>query len=253
MKLFANVMGEGDDLIVMHGVFGMSDNWQSLARKWQGKYRVHLLDLRNHGRSPHSEDASLGAMSDDLLQCLDDHKIESAFILGHSLGGRIAMHFATAHPERTAKLIVADIAPREYQPHHQSVIEALEQFDPRSVSSRSEAQKEFGKQLDQATKQFLLKSLYWQDDKTLGWRFNWPVLAEALSKPGGALNEDQSYDGPALFIRGGASDYVRDEDRDRIARHFPQAEVKTIDGAGHWLHAQEPQQFRALTESFLEA
>ena len=235
----------------MHGVFGMSDNWQTLGRQWSEKFQVHLLDMRNHGRSPHSDQFSYELMSDDLLEYLDDQKIESAHILGHSMGGKVAMLFAVLNEERVDRLVVADIAPRPYEPHHQEIIEALNALPLESITSRSEAEEMFAIE-NYGIRQFLLKNLYWKDKDRLDWRFNLPVIAREIEKVGEGLPPQAIFDGPALFIRGGNSNYIRDEDMDEIEMHFPSAQLSTIEGAGHWLHAEKPGEFYDAVTSFLE-
>lgn len=252
MQLFSNILGEGpEDLIIMHGLFGMSDNWQSLGRKWSEHFRVHLLDMRNHGRSPHSEDFSYDLMSDDLLEYLDQHQIEEAHIIGHSMGGKVAMLFAVLHPERCRSMIIADIAPKAYPPHHMDVIEALEALDLSTISRRSEANEQFGSKLEPGVRQFLLKNLYWEEKDRLNWRFNLKVLSREIQKVGESLPPNAYYDRPALFLRGGDSWYIKDEDIDEIQSHYPQAELLTIPNAGHWLHAQQPELFFEAVSDFL--
>jgi len=252
MQLFSNILGEGPQiLIIMHGLFGMSDNWQSLGKKWSAHFQVHMLDMRNHGRSPHAEEFSYEAMADDLLGYLDEHNIESAHILGHSMGGKVAMLFAVLNPSRCLSLIVADIAPKAYPPHHQDVIEALENLNLGHISSRGEANEQFGPKLELGVRQFLLKSLYWREKGSLDWRFNLSVIAREIQKVGEALAPNAYYDAPTLFLRGGDSWYIKDEDMDEIEMHFPQAELITIPNAGHWLHAQQPQLFFEEVSEFL--
>lgn len=252
MQLFANVLGEGaEHLVIMHGLFGMSDNWQTLGKKWASHYTVHLLDMRNHGRSPHSEEFSYELMAEDLLEYLDAKNIESAHILGHSMGGKVAMLFAVLNPSRCSSLIVADIAPKAYEPHHQEVIEALEGLDLEAINSRREAQENFGPKLELGVRQFLLKSLYWEEKSKLNWRFNLPVIVREIQKVGEGLAANAYFDRPTLFLRGGDSWYIADSDQSEIESHFPQAEIVTIPKAGHWLHAQEPELFFEAVTEFL--
>lgn len=252
MKLYSQISGEGAPLIIMHGVFGMGDNWQTLGRQWSENFEVHLLDMRNHGRSPQSEEFSYDAMSDDLVEYLDDHNIDKANIIGHSMGGKVAMHFATLNPERVEKLVIADIAPKSYKPHHQEIIAALQGLDLENITSRTEAQEQFA--IDEpGTKQFLLKSLYWKEKGQLAWRFNVPVIAREIVKVGEALPPNAIYNGEVLFVRGGNSWYIKDEDWDDILEHFPEAELATIDGAGHWLHAEKPKEFYQSVDRFLQS
>lgn len=251
MELHSTVLGSGKPLIIMHGLFGMSDNWQGLGRKYAEEYEVHLVDLRNHGKSLHSSKFSYTAMSDDLEEYLDKHSINQAYIIGHSMGGKVAMLFSVLNPRRVAKMIVADIAPKAYEPHHQDVLEALHGLDLSSTKSRSAAQENFSKKLDEGTRQFLLKSLYWKEKGQLAWRFNLEVISKEILMVGERLPQNAFFDGEVLFLRGGASNYIKDEDLEDILYHFPNAEIKTIEGAGHWIHAQKPKEFLIQSLSFL--
>lgn len=253
MELFSQIHGEGEVLIIMHGLFGMSDNWQSLGRKWAEDYQVHLLDMRNHGRSPHSDGFSYELMADDLLDYLDQKGIEKAHILGHSMGGKVAMLFAVLNPERTDKLIIADIAPKAYQPHHGEIIAALESLDLSQIRKRSEANEQFGPDLLPGVRQFLLKNLYWVNKEEMAWRFNLSVIAREIQKVGEGLPPNAYFDGPCLFLRGGNSWYIEDQDLDLILSHYPEAELQTIANAGHWLHAENPLDFFAAVSEFLSA
>lgn len=234
----------------MHGVFGMSDNWSTLARRWSEQYEVHALDMRNHGKSPHSDEFSYELMSDDLLEYMEDHSIEKANIIGHSMGGKVAMLFAVLNPTRTNKLVVADIAPKPYEPHHQKILDALLSLDLPNIGTRQEADEKF-KIHDFGTRQFLLKSLYWKEKGLLDWRFNVKVIAREIEKVGEELPPQAIYASPTLFIRGSKSNYILDEDVDRIDAHFPEATLATIEGAGHWLHAEKPKEFYSIVNDFL--
>lgn len=253
MKLFSQVYGEGTPLIIMHGVFGMSDNWTTLGKKWSQNYQVHLLDMRNHGRSPHSDAFSYELMADDLYQYIEDHKLEACNIIGHSMGGKVAMLFAVLNPDRVARLVVADIAPKPYTPHHHEVVEALQGFNLEDISNRSDAMEKFGPKLDQATKQFLLKSLYRKEKDEFAWRFNVDALSREVQKKGQGFPPNAIFQGETLFIRGGDSPYIKDRDWDTIEQHFPKARLETIAGAGHWLHAQKPQAFFEAVSAFLSS
>lgn len=253
MKLWSQIIGEGPDLIIMHGLFGMSDNWQGLAKKWGSDFRIHLLDMRNHGRSPQSNEFNYELMADDLLEYLDNTNLDQINILGHSMGGKVAMLFSVFYPERVKRLIVADIGPKAYPPHHQLVLEALLGLDLAKVKSRKEATEAFGPKLDFGVQQFLLKNLYWESKEQLAWRFNLQVLTREIVKVGESLAPNAFFDEPTLFLRGGESTYIEDNDFDEIYEHFPQAEIKTVAGAGHWLHAQKPTEVYRLVKEFLMA
>ncbi|MEW6467484.1 MAG: alpha/beta fold hydrolase [Bacteroidota bacterium] len=238
--------GEGRPLIVLHGLFGQSDNWNSLGKRFAAaSLQVYLVDQRNHGLSPHSEEWSYEAMTGDLLRLMDDQGLAKAILLGHSMGGKSAMHFALHHCERVAGLIVADIAPKKYPASSDTVIEALLSADLDRLKSRKEVEDHLARFItDQATRQFLLKNLYWKEEGRLAWRFNLGVLSKHRHTVGDTFDtENKSCAAPALFLRGGRSEYILDADEPLIKRLFPDAKLKTIAGAGHWLHADKPEEF----------
>lgn len=254
MKLLhAKIIGEGKPLIILHGFLGMGDNWKTLGSEFsQHGFQVHLIDQRNHGRSFHSDLFSYDDMSGDLLNYLNHHNIEKASVLGHSMGGKTAMLFASQHPEKVEKLIVADIAPRYYAPHHQDILEGLNALDFNHIHSRTEADKELAKHIQvKSIRQFLLKNLYWQEKETLGFRFNLKTLTEKVNQVGVALPKEASYSGKTLFLRGGNSDYIQPIDDPVIKDHFPLATTITITNAGHWLHAENPKMFFKTVLDFL--
>ena len=246
MKLHSKIYGDkGQDLIVIHGLFGMGDNWNSLGKQFSKYCKVHLIDLRNHGRSPHSADFNYEVMCEDILEYMEDNDISNPIILGHSLGGKLAMKFAFTHPDKIEKLIVADISPRKYNTDfHQNLLRTLyklplEDFDKREkidevLSSIYE---------DKGMRLFLLKNLYRNENKEFAWRFNIEVLLEKVSN----IQEADFIEGvcniPTHFLRGGNSDYINSTDELIINKHFSDFSIATIDGAGHWLHAEKPEQF----------
>ncbi len=243
VDLFSRVIGEGEPLIILHGLFGMGDNWQTLGKKWaeQG-YAVHIIDQRNHGQTENTEDFSYQLMSDDLLAYLDQHGLDKVSILGHSMGGKVAMLFATQHPERVNKLMIVDIAPKGYPVHHNEIIAGLKTLDFSILTSRREADAELAKSLpNMAIRQFLLKSLYWVEKGQLGLRFNLDSISKHIEMVGEALLPEATFDGPTTFIRGANSGYIVDGDMDLIRHHFPAAQLVTAPGAGHWVHAENPQ------------
>jgi len=251
--LHSNVLGSGKPLIILHGFLGMSDNWKTLGSQYAANgFEVHMVDQRNHGKSFWSEAFDYQIMSDDLHDYLNEKGIKSASILGHSMGGKTAMRFASMHPEKTTSLIVADIAPKFYPPHHQDIINALTSLDLKSYSSRSEADKALALDIgDFGIRQFLLKNLYWIEKGKLGFRFNLDVLKNRMEEIGENLNGSASYPGKVLFLRGDRSEYIQNTDFPIIKNYFPNAELSTIQNAGHWLHAENPKQFFESTLLFL--
>jgi len=249
VKLHFRTMGYGESLFIMHGVFGSSDNWQTLGKVFSEKNKIYLLDLRNHGKSPHSDDFDYDFMVADILELMDDEKIQSAHILGHSMGGKVAMNLATKHPERVKKLIVVDIAPKYYPPHHQQIFEGFNSVDLNSIESRKDADDQIKKVIsDIGVRQFLLKNLERTKDG-FEWKLNVAAIQKAIENMGEGLEQKVSFDGQTLFIAGGKSDYIVSDDHEAILRVFPNAAIETIEGAGHWVHAEKPKE---LANSVLE-
>jgi len=253
--LHSKILGEGEPLIILHGFLGMSDNWKTLGSQYaENGFQTHLVDQRNHGKSFHSPDFDYELLSSDLVGYMDYHQIESALILGHSMGGKTAMQLATSHPEKVKKLIVADIAPKFYPPHHQYIVDALAQLDFNKISSRKEADEELSRHLtDFGIRQFLLKNLYWIETGRLGFRFNFDVLKNRMEEIGDNIGPTSLFDGPTLFVRGDRSEYIQPSDYPEIKKHFPKASIETVDNAGHWLHAENPKQFFEKTLRFMNS
>ncbi len=254
MELYHQHYGEGKPMIILHGLFGMSDNWVSLARRFAGHYSVHVIDQRNHGRSGWHEVFNYEAMVDDLLEFLEAHQMESVLLLGHSMGGKTAMQFALDHPEKTEKIIIADISADEYNNKHDVIIDAMLSVNLDKFSKRSEVSNELKKTIeDQRIRQFLMKNLHWKDRSKLGWKANLEVIYENLPEIFRALDSSTPYEKPALFLRGSESPYIRQKHIPRIKKLFPSAKIETIEGASHWLHAEKPDAFYQHVMKFLQA
>lgn len=254
MKLHSTILGQGKPFIILHGFLGMSDNWKTLGREFaDAGYQVHLIDQRNHGRSPHSPDNSYMDMAKDLKEYCDTHQLEKVILLGHSMGGKTAMFAGAYFPQIMDKLIVVDIAPKYYRPHHQDILAGMTAVDKTNLKSRGQADKVLSEHVkEEAVRMFLLKNLYWKEKGKLALRLNLEVLAEAGEVIGEALPEDKSYSGPTLFIRGGNSAYMKPEDEAPIKRQFPDSEILTIEDAGHWVHAEKPTEFYKVVLDFIE-
>lgn len=251
-KLHSLIIGEGEPLFILHGFLGMGDNWKSLANRFASHRQVHLIDQRNHGRSFHSDDFSYEYMVEDLIAYLNEQELDSTSILGHSMGGKTAMLMAVEHPDRVAQLIVADIGPKFYPPHHQTILDALNAVDFSQVNSRSDIEKvlegyipEFG------IRQFLLKNVYRNQNKEYAYRFNLPVLEEQYDEVGVALPPRTVFEGETLFLKGANSGYITADDEGLIQAYFPQSLIIEIDNAGHWLHAENPNDFYKAVADFL--
>lgn len=245
MILYSNVFGEGKPFVILHGFLGMGDNWKTLSKQFaDANFEIHLVDQRNHGRSFHSDDFDYDFMVEDLKQYCDVNNLNSVVLLGHSMGGKTAMLFATKYPEFVDKLIVADISPRYYPIHHDAILEGLSQLDFSEIKSRGKADKALSAFVkDAGTRMFLLKNLYWVEKGKLGLRMNLEVLKENVSEVGEALPIHAVFEKDTLFLRGDRSEYIGEADEAIIKRHFPNSEIKTIGNAGHWLHAENPEDF----------
>jgi pimeloyl-ACP methyl ester carboxylesterase len=253
MQLNFQRQGAGFPLVILHGLFGSSDNWQLFARQWGETYDVLTVDLRNHGRSPHSDEINYEVMTGDLVELLDSQGLSRVHLLGHSLGGKAAMHFALHHPERMGKLIVADMAPRKYPPTQRPIFDALLALELGRFKERGEISEALRSTIpDAAVRQFLVKNVTRDAAGMFQWKMNLPALFrnyDGLNEP---LGTERTFDGPALFIRGGKSEYITDADGDLITRLFPEAKIVTIAEAGHWVHAEAPGKFSEIARDFLK-
>lgn len=254
MLLHSRIEGEGKPFLIIHGFLGMSDNWKTLSAQFASLgYQVHSLDMRNHGKSFHSSDFSYEVMVQDVKEYVDHYQLNELVLLGHSMGGKIAMLFATTYPELIQKLIIADIGPKYYAPHHQTILKALNAVDFSHQPSRSEVENTISSYInDFGTRQFLLKNLFWKTPGQLAFRFNLEVFNEKIAEIGTALPIENTFDGKVLFLRGDRSDYILDSDFETIYYHFPKAKISTLLNAGHWLHAENPQDFFYEVENFLD-
>jgi pimeloyl-ACP methyl ester carboxylesterase len=233
----------------------MLDNWKTLGSRYANEgLEVHLIDQRNHGNSFWSGEFTYEAMAADLQAYVEHYSLDPAVVLGHSMGGKTAMQFACTYPEKAQKLIVADIAPKYYPPHHDHLLNALFTLPLAEFNSRSDAENALAQKIPEiATRHFLLKNLYWKEKGSLAFRCNLGVLREKSEEVGKALDASASYMGPALFIRSGNSGYVTREDETSIRGHFPSATLETIADAGHWLHAENPDLFFQVSLDFIKS
>jgi pimeloyl-ACP methyl ester carboxylesterase len=253
--LYSKIEGQGKPLLILHGFMGMSDNWKTQGSQYvQEGYQVHLLDLRNHGRSFYSDIFNYEVMVQDVVDYCNENNLPNIDCIGHSMGGKVAMLLATQFPNLVDKLIVADIGPKFYPQHHQTILEGLNAVDFSLKPSRSEVEETLSNYIsDFGTRQFLLKSLYWIEPGQLAFRFNLPVFNAQIEQIGTALPGNAIFENPTLFIRGGNSDYILDSDFEEIQSHFPKAVINTISNVGHWLHAEKPQEFFEITKNYLNS
>lgn len=250
-ELYYRELGSGSPLIILHGLFGSSDNWLTLGKKMAEKYKVYLVDQRNHGQSFHSDEFNYQVMSTDLNKFMQQKEIASAHILGHSMGGKTAMQFAVEYPGKINKLIVADIGPRFYPVHHDTILKGLFSINLDKLASRKEADETLSAFVPEVgVRQFLLKNLA-REGSSFTWKMNLQVIAKEIEQVGKSLNQNAVFEKPTLFLSGGNSDYIKDADLNLIHSIFKNSMLKTIEGAGHWLHAEKPEEFFELTMNFL--
>ncbi|PCI59490.1 MAG: alpha/beta hydrolase [Methylophilaceae bacterium] len=250
MQLHYKILGQGQPLILLHGLFGSADNWGAVAKHFSQHYQTISVDLRNHGRSPHHDSQSYPDMAEDIIELCDALKLDTIHLLGHSLGGKTAMQFATQYPERVDKLIVVDMAIRTYPDKQTHLMEAMMTVDLSSMQSRSEVSRVLSDPIPNAmVRQFLLMNLVKVDDG-LQWRINLTALKANYSAIRQSVCASAQYDKPCLFIRGEHSDYVRDEDVEEIKNHFTKAQFTSLP-TGHWVHAEQPQAFIEVVAQFL--
>ena len=254
MILHSNIIGEGKPLVILHGFLGMGDNWKTLAKQFsESNFEVHLVDQRNHGRSFHADEFDYELMAEDLKRYCNENNLNDLVLLGHSMGGKTAMLFASLYPQLVKKLLVADISPRYYPVHHDAILEGLSNLDFSEIKSRGDADKALSDYVPEiGTRMFLLKNLYWVEKGQLGLRMNLPVLKENVSEVGEALPTHATFNKETLFLRGDKSEYIGETDEAIIHRHFPNSKIVTISNAGHWLHAENPKEFYDVVMDFIQ-
>lgn len=250
--LYYREMGSGPPLIILHGLLGSGDNWQRIAKALAADYRVILPDARNHGRSPHYDSITYVDMAEDLKKLCQDLDINSAIIIGHSMGGKTAMTFSWLYPQMVHRLIIVDITPAAYSENDfATIFQAMNSFDPATKSSRQEIEERVGEYIkNPLIRGFILKNLARRDSGGFRWKVNLPVIYRDLGDISGALAAGE-YSGPALFIAGEESNYISSDTRRSIMEAFPEAEVVSINGAGHWVHYEAPQKFLEIVQRYL--
>jgi esterase len=255
MNLAFREFGEGQPLIILHGLFGQSDNWNTLAKGFAEKgFRVFTIDQRNHGLSPHSDTWTYEAMADDLKEFIEEHHLQDPILLGHSMGGKTVMFFELKYPNVASKIIIADMSAREYPAHHKDVLDALHAVDFDTVKNRKEAEAVMNEHIsDFGTKQFLLKNIYWKnpDNSRMDWRFNLQVISDKYDNVRVPVPQFSS-NTTTLVIRGEKSNYIKESDIEDFKKRFPNAHYVTIKDAGHWVHAEKPKEFFETVMAFIK-
>jgi len=242
MNLFFRETGDGPPVVILNGLFGSSDNWQTFARELaSSRFRVLTVDLRNHGQSPHSPVFDFLSMAEDVAELIRSNCKEPVFLIGHSLGGKIAMQLALTYPGLLRGIAVIDIAPRYYEPHHQKIIEGLKAINLSTLQSRKEAEEILMSHIPEpGVRQFLLKNLYRKERDQFDWRFDLDSISASIDNVGAAIQSEQPCLLPSLFISGEKSNYIGESDKADIAMLFPNSRLLTAPGAGHWVHADNP-------------
>jgi len=252
VNLYFEAVGQGPPLIILHGLLGSADNWRSMSRRLGAHYKVFAVDLRNHGRSPHSEIFDYDVMVADLREFVEQHALSRIMLLGHSLGGKVAMQFALDHSDRVDKLVIVDIAPKPYEPSQRAMLEALRSLDLPRYNSFGEADAALAEKIpDASLRQFLLKNLARDESGRLRWKIHLEAIERNYDKLLRGLAPKRTFDKPSLFIRGGRSNYIADDGARLIRRIFPQAEIVTLPQAGHWIHVDLPEEFFQTVVNFL--
>jgi len=243
MLLHYKEVGEGKPLVILHGLFGTSDNWQTHAKKLGEYYRVILVDQRNHGHSPWSDDFTYEHLADDLERLILHLEIDKFTLIGHSMGGKTAMYYSQKYPNRLEKMVIVDIGIKRYPMHHNEIIKGIKSIDLSTIESRSAAEQAMLPFVDSyGVRQFLLKNLYWIEKGKLAWRMNVEVLEREMEEILAPIPAIEVWT-PTLFLRGAMSNYILDEDWDAMEELFPDATLETIENAGHWVHSEQPEEF----------
>lgn len=244
--------GSGEPILLIHGLFGSLENLNMIARALEQDYRVISVDVRNHGSSFHHKSMSYKDMAQDIFDLVEHLQLENFHLLGHSMGGKIAMQFALQHPEKVNKLIVADIAPVQYEHHHNEIISGLLSIDIDEITNRNDADKQLAEYVDEVgVRQFLLKNIA-KGDQCFYWRANIENIANDYAEVVKGNVHDSAFDGDTLFIKGSNSNYILAEHRAEIGKLFPKSKGRIIQGVGHWLHAEKPAAFNKIVTDFLK-
>lgn len=252
MQLYCERHGKGHPLLILHGLFGSLDNWRTLSKTFGRSFAVFAIDLRNHGRSPHSDVFNYCIMAEDLHEFMQQQSLSSAYLLGHSMGGKTAMQFAGTYPDMVDKLIIVDIAPKAYPPGHEEIFAALSALDVKAIRTRQEADAALAERISDAPlRQFLLKNLDRETSGGFRWKINLDALFTHYEEILQEIRPQRVFGKPTLFIKGGTSDYIQEADTCAIKKIFPQAQIVSVPGVGHWVHAEAPQEFAKIVLDFL--
>ncbi len=254
MQLHFKVYGEGCPVIILHGLFGTLDNWYTISKKLSDSYRVYAVDQRNHGRSPHHHSHTYDDLANDLYLFMHEQNIDAAHVIGHSMGGTAAMQFAAQRTDMVGKLIVVDMAPRDYKPRHDFLFKTFDAIDPEQFARRRDIDNALKKYLpDDAVRQYILKNIIRDEKGHYRWKFNLAAIRENYRSIISGPDIDKPVVKPTLFIKGGQSSYITDEDIGTIQPLFKNVKIETIPDAGHWTHSDAPDSFLEIVQNFLAA
>jgi len=252
MDLFYRESGAGDPIIILHGLFGTSDNWQIIAKKMGETHRIITADLRNHGQSFHSDEFGYGLMAGDVERLIDHLELDQPLIVGHSMGGKVAMRSSFLFPDKISKIISVDMGPKYYPVRHERIINALKSARIADAESRQDVDNQLSELIPQTGERlFLMKNLKRKKEGGFEWKMNLEVIAEKIENLGEAIHSGDIVLTPTLFLRGSESDYILDSDEVEILKHFPNSRIETIEGAGHWVHADKPEELMEAIYDFI--
>lgn len=253
MELNYKEFGQGEPIVILHGLFGTSDNWQTLAKQLAKNYTVFIIDQRNHGRSPHDDEFNYQVMAHDLKEFLEQNWIYKARIIGHSMGGKTAMQFASSYPDMVEKLVIVDIANNTYKGGHEGIFEALMSLELDKVENRKDADEFLKNKIEEfGVRQFLLKNLTRNKSGEYEWKMNLPVIYKNYQSILEEIEVEEQFEGATLFVKGGLSKYINEENFNTTQQVFPNAVLKTIKNVGHWVHAEAPKELLQLLNVFLK-
>lgn len=252
MRLHFRVQGDGPPLIILHGFLGSSQNWQAMSKHLGRDFRVYSVDLRNHGQSPHSDLMNYPVMAEDVREVMAEQDLAAPFLLGHSMGGKVAMQLATGYPDAVGKLVIVDIAAKAYPPAHLSMLSAMRALDLSAYTSYAGVGEALSGSIPEAAlRQFLVKNLAREDDGKLSWLLGLNEIIQNYDQLAGAITAEKQFTKGVCFIRGGLSGFVQDEDLPALRKIFPRAEFQVIANAGHWVHIDAAAEFQRVVTSFL--
>lgn len=255
IKLNYKEFGEGSPVIILHGIFGMLDNWKTFGRKLSSDFRVFLVDQRDHGRSPHTEEFNYPILAEDLNDFIEEHQLGKVRLIGHSMGGKVIMEFARSYAEKIEQMIVVDMGIRRYRGGHEEILEALAELPLTEIHNRKEAELRLSKRIDsQGVVLFLMKNLSRNTDGGYEWKLNLPLISASYAElMAHDLTDSFVSEVNVLFVKGGNSNYIREKDQAAIVNVFPNALISEIANAGHWVHAEQPNELEIKIRSYFNA